>query len=384
MKLRVLIVLVDYKVLGLEFLAHHSRWGALKVGNYGEFLDSSKEVDVNLFCDPDKGIAFHCSASGGFIRAVEIKIALKELLNNDGPVCLEDVQKSTVNFRSGSSSLSSSLDSGSSSLVSNANISVVTCKPTDNIVSSASERKEYPVDPSIPNIKSSIYGIDEFHLFSFKIGLVPKLIPMVRQSVLLFIWVKMLEEETQESFITVACHVLIFVKGPVSAEIYVNMLMVFLNTGCTLPSIELDRAMMAQLAIVVSTYLPIDLRNFDNFINLQASRLRSSLNARDMPAMELNMSQHFEMYQQQHLVDGLYSTGVYSLRYPNQVTAMPILSSAHKSLLLNQKKISPRNVEPLSPLNSRLSAFINLEKQQQSFHSLSSQELGYKLSDDLG
>ncbi|XVE78891.1 hypothetical protein DITRI_Ditri14bG0014700 [Diplodiscus trichospermus] len=139
------------------------------------------------------------------------------------------------------------------------------------------------------------------------------------------------------------------------------------------------------------------------------------------------------MHQQQHPLDELFPAAV-SSPYPDQMTAMPFLSSAHKSVLLNQlhqqkrvspiktnifspkndqqlrvlspiktnifspkndhpllwsaldaslpEKISPWNVEPLSPLNSR-SAFPNLEKQQESFRSLSSRQLVDKLSDGL-
>ncbi|XVE78892.1 hypothetical protein DITRI_Ditri14bG0014800 [Diplodiscus trichospermus] len=178
---------------------------AAKYGSvdFVKLILSLSEVDVNLFCGPDKSTALHCAASGGSIRAVEvvrllliagadpcitdanghrpfdviaapwnmpqIKVALEELLNNDGPVCLENVQESTVNCRFGSSSLSSSLYSGSKSLVSDANISVVTCKATDSIDSSGPEKKVYPVDPSIPNIKSSVYGTDELRMFLLKI-----------------------------------------------------------------------------------------------------------------------------------------------------------------------------------------------------------------------
>ncbi|XWS73546.1 hypothetical protein CRYUN_Cryun02cG0138800 [Craigia yunnanensis] len=59
----------------------------------------------------------------------------------------------------------------------------------------------------------------------------------------------------------------------------------------------------------------------------------------------------------------------------------PLLQSAFDVSLLGRS--SPWNMEPLSPLNSRLSASSNLEKPQQSFHSLSLEELGYKLSNDL-
>ena len=171
--------------------------------DFVKLILSLLEVDVKLFCGPDKSTALHCAASGGSIRAVEvvrllllagadpcvtdandhcpfdviaapwnipqIKLTLEELLNTDDPVCLEDVKGSTVNSSSGSSSISSFLNCGFSSHVSNAMISVVTCKPTDNSVSSATKRKEYPVDPFIHDIKISIYGNDEFHMFSFKI-----------------------------------------------------------------------------------------------------------------------------------------------------------------------------------------------------------------------
>nr|DAD34390.1 TPA_asm: hypothetical protein HUJ06_005030 [Nelumbo nucifera] len=39
----------------------------------------------------------------------------------------------------------------------------------DHPVSSAMEKKEYPIDPSLPDIKNSIYATDEFRMFSFKV-----------------------------------------------------------------------------------------------------------------------------------------------------------------------------------------------------------------------
>ncbi|XP_022754068.1 zinc finger CCCH domain-containing protein 56-like [Durio zibethinus] len=502
---------------------------AAKYGSveFVKLILSLSEVDVNLFCGPDKSTALHCAASGGSVRAVEvvrlllhagadpcvidanghrpfdviaapwnmpqIKVALEELLNSDGPVCLEDVQESAVNFRSGSSSsLSSSLDSGFSSLVSDANISVVTCKPTDNTVSSAPERKEYPVDPSIPDIKSSIYGTDEFRMFSFKIRPCSRAYshdwtecpfvhpgenarrrdprkfhycgvpcPDFRKGTckrgdlceyahgVFESWLHPAQYRTRLCKDGTTCNrrVCFFAHRPEELRpLYVSSGSGIQSPQSTASSVStMDKtAVMNFLPGSPSLLSAVSMSPFSPTIspsasvitqapigwpqqhiptlhlpgsNIQASRLRSSLNAGDMPTMELNMSQDFEMYQPQHLLDGIFSNGVSSPRCLDQVTAMPILSSAHKSVLLNQlhqqqrvlspmktnifspkndhllfqsafdaslsERTLPWNVEPLSPLNSQLSAFADIEKQHQSFRSLSSRELGYKLSDDL-
>ncbi|XVF04720.1 hypothetical protein REPUB_Repub05bG0109500 [Reevesia pubescens] len=492
-------------------------------------------VDLNLSCGPDKSTALHCAASGGSIRAVEvvkllvlagadpcvtdanghrpfhvivapwnmpqIKEALEELLNNDGPVCREDLQESTASFSSGSSSLSYSLDGDSSSLLLDAKISVDTCKLTDNIVSSAPERKEYPVDPSIPDIKSSIYSTDEFRMFSFKIRPCSRAYshdwtecpfvhpgenarrrhprkfhysgvpcPDFRKGTckcgdlceyahgVFESWLHPDQYRTRICKDGTTCNrrVCFFAHRPEELR------PLHVSCGSSIQSpqsassavIIMDKAAAMNLlpgspsvfrvlpgspsAMSMSPFSPAMSPSANTISqatmgwpqqhiptlhlpgsNLQGSRLRSSVNARDMPAMGLNMSQDFEMHQQEHLnnlsglsqphlatkssnLDGLFSNEVSSPLYPDQVTAVPILSSVHKSVLLNQlhqqervlspiktNVFSPKNDHPLlqsafdaSPLNSRLSASANLEKQQ-SFRSLSSRELGYKLSDDL-
>ncbi|MDV3166607.1 MAG: hypothetical protein Q8807_03010, partial ['Waltheria sp.' little leaf phytoplasma] len=105
--------------------------------------------------------------------------------------------------------------------------------------------------------------------------------------------------------------------------------------------------------------------------SLQASRLMSSLNARDIPQ--------------------------FSPQYPDQV-------NAPNCMLLNQPQqhqigfsaqddsaleaslpetISPWNGETISLSNTGIPAYSNLEKQQQMPGSLCSRELGYKISDYL-
>ncbi|CAK7331030.1 unnamed protein product [Dovyalis caffra] len=162
---------------------------------------SQPEVDVNFCCGPDKSTALHCAASGGSVNAInvikllllagadtkaadangcrpvdvivapskfpDLKTALEELLKN-GSVCQWDMKPvSSPSLRSSSPSLSSSTDEGSLSSPSDSILLPVIRKPNDVQVSSA--KKEYPADPTIPDIKNSVYASDEFRMFSFKI-----------------------------------------------------------------------------------------------------------------------------------------------------------------------------------------------------------------------
>lgn len=166
-----------------------------------KLLLSLPEVDVNFCCGPDKSTALHCAASGGSVNATnvvkllllagadsnatdanrcrpidvvvapskfpDLKGALEELLNN-GSVCQWDTMPvSSPSWRPSSPSLSSSTDEGSLSSPAGSILSPVTCKPNDVHVSPA--KKEYPVDPTIPDIKNCVYASDEFRMFSFKI-----------------------------------------------------------------------------------------------------------------------------------------------------------------------------------------------------------------------
>ncbi|XP_015571360.1 zinc finger CCCH domain-containing protein 56 isoform X2 [Ricinus communis] len=159
------------------------------------------EVDVNFSCGSDKCTALHCAVSGGSINAIDVvkllllagadpsisdanghrpadvisaspnfpysKSALEELLKNNGSVRQLDLQVSTNGSRSSSTSISWSSVEGSLSSTSGSVLSSINCKPIDLHVSSA--KKEYPVDPSLPDIKNSIYTTDEFRMFSFKV-----------------------------------------------------------------------------------------------------------------------------------------------------------------------------------------------------------------------
>ncbi|GMJ01443.1 tandem zinc finger protein 7, OXIDATIVE STRESS 2 [Hibiscus trionum] len=161
---------------------------------------------VNLSCGTDKSTALHCAASGGSLHAIDVvslllsagadpnysdafghrpadvivvhptlqgmRAVLEELLSgrvSDDPFGKKNLRISIDNSASGSPTLSSSPENGSSPSALNLASSPMASKFIDIPVNSATERKEYPVDPSLPDIKNSIYTTDEFRMFSFKI-----------------------------------------------------------------------------------------------------------------------------------------------------------------------------------------------------------------------
>ncbi|KAJ6843393.1 zinc finger CCCH domain-containing protein 24-like [Iris pallida] len=181
-------------------------YGSIQVLNY---ILSELAVDVNRSCGDDRTTALHCAASGGSENAVEavrillssgadlnsldvngcrpadvivvsprlleVKVALEELLggssakagregHDDHALC---VMTSKAFSNSPPPSLSPE-DGGSPS--SNSTSSPMTVKfPDLQTLTSAPEKKEYPIDPSLPDIKNSIYSTDEFRMFSFKV-----------------------------------------------------------------------------------------------------------------------------------------------------------------------------------------------------------------------
>ncbi|XP_074321282.1 zinc finger CCCH domain-containing protein 24-like [Silene latifolia] len=148
------------------------------------------EEDVNVTCGTDKTTALHCAACGGSLNAVKL------LLENSADVNLVDskgnrpydvmaVSRSHPEARVSLEELlvdsSDTKDSGVSGNGFGLKVapltipsleegkSPVALKCNDNNSPRVSEKKEYPVDPSLPDIKNSIYTTDEFRMYSFKI-----------------------------------------------------------------------------------------------------------------------------------------------------------------------------------------------------------------------
>ncbi|KAJ7012973.1 zinc finger CCCH domain-containing protein 30-like [Populus alba x Populus x berolinensis] len=165
-------------------------------------LDHTK-VDVNLSCGKEKTTALHCASSGGSINVVDVvkvllsagadpncldvngdrpgdvivvppklqsmKVALEELLSKTDSVGVSNLRVSISNSNFSSPTLSSSPENGSPPSPSVLIYSPRASKFNNLPGSSTPEKKEYPIDPSLPDIKNSIYATDEFRMFSFKV-----------------------------------------------------------------------------------------------------------------------------------------------------------------------------------------------------------------------
>lgn len=536
---------------GSKQMVNEQRTALMVAATYGsidivKLILSMSVADVNRICGNDKSTALHCAASGGAVNAVEVvklllaagadpslldanghrpfdvivvspklqdvKLTLEELLATDATVVERNLRVSTVSPNSNSPPLSSSPDNGSPS---ESMSSPMKSKGNDLPVSSVSEKKEYPVDPSLPDIKNSIYSTDEFRMYSFKVrpcsrayshdwtecpfvhpgenarrrdprkyhySCVP--CPDFRKGAcrrgdmceyahgVFECWLHPAQYRTRLCKDGVGCarRVCFFAHTPEELR------PLYMSTGSAVPSPRSSTSGAAAMDFAAAmNMLPgspssVSMMSPSPFTppmspsangmshssmawpqpnvptlhlpgsNLQSNRLRSSLNARDIPAEEYEMLSDFDVQQQQQLMnelsclnqpsfnsnslnlsgrmksltpsnlDDLFSAESSSPRYTDQALASAVFSPTHKSAVLNQfqqqqqsmlspintsfspksvdhalrqasfgvpssGRMSPRNVEPISPL-SRVSMFAQREKQQQQLRSLSSRELG--------
>uniref|UniRef100_A0A5B7BXC4 Putative zinc finger CCCH domain-containing protein 30-like n=1 Tax=Davidia involucrata TaxID=16924 RepID=A0A5B7BXC4_DAVIN len=194
---------------GLKQIVLEHRTPLMVAATYGsvdvlKLILSQLEVDVNFSCGLDKCTALHCAASGGSVNSVDVvklllsagadrnsidanghrpvdvvvvppnlpdmKVCLQELLMNN--VSDEVVPKHNLRVSittSNSNSLSSSPENRSPCSPSDSVFSPITSKFNDVPANSVLEKKEYPMDPSLPDINNSMYSTDEFRMFSFKV-----------------------------------------------------------------------------------------------------------------------------------------------------------------------------------------------------------------------
>ncbi|KAH9609736.1 hypothetical protein KSS87_012726 [Heliosperma pusillum] len=136
------------------------------------YILQTGHVDVNRASGSDGATALHCAAAGGSLYSHEV---IKLLVDSGGDVNQVDSNGNRpLDVISPCLSFSSRLKR----------------KPLDNLLkkdgvnpteeerlsspnssndSPRSEKKEYPVDPSLPDIKNGIYGTDEFRMYTFKV-----------------------------------------------------------------------------------------------------------------------------------------------------------------------------------------------------------------------
>ncbi|XP_008778227.2 zinc finger CCCH domain-containing protein 24-like [Phoenix dactylifera] len=522
-----------------------------------QLILSSSSVDVNRCCGPDKTTALHCAASGGSANAVdavklllsagadaslvdanghrpadviavppklvEVKLALEELLGSPsgGNRRFLRLSTSTSSFSSPPLSLSPDEDGSPSS---DSSASPTAGKFHDHLPASvASEKKEYPVDPSMPDIKNSIYATDEFRMFSFKVrpcsrayshdwtecpfvhpgenarrrdprkyhySCVP--CPDFRKGAcrrgdlceyahgVFECWLHPAQYRTRLCKDGTSCTRRVCFFAHTNEELRP----LYVSTGSAVPSPRSSASAAMEMAAAMSL-LPgspssVSVMSPTPFTppmspsanggghsslawpqpnvpalhlpgsNLQSSRLRTSLSARDMPADEFSVLPELEAAQQQ-LSDFCFSPSQSRLGsslagnrpvrsttlassnlddlFSAEISSSPrynsdqggVFSPSHKSAVLNPfqqqqqqsllspvntnsvfspkavdpqqqlsghstllqaslgvsspGRMSPRNMEPLSPMSSRLAALAHREKLQQQLRSLSSRDL---------
>ncbi|KAH7537567.1 hypothetical protein FEM48_Zijuj03G0106700 [Ziziphus jujuba var. spinosa] len=143
-----------------------------------KYIIGSDKVDVNRSCGSDRVTALHCATSGGSSSSLEI---VKLLLDASAdPNCVsangnKPVDLIVPGFKSTSYSRKAMemLLTGNSSYVEDEQVFTQEGDQlkvgSPQLSKEGTEKKEYPIDISLPDINNGIYGSDEFRMFSFKI-----------------------------------------------------------------------------------------------------------------------------------------------------------------------------------------------------------------------
>ncbi|VFQ75924.1 unnamed protein product [Cuscuta campestris] len=173
---------------GAKQVVREERTPLMVAATYGsidvlKLILSRPEVDVNRTCGPDKCTALHTASSGGSVNAAEV---VRLLISAGADPNIADVNGMRAadvisvppKLPGGRASIEELLSSnisegsvgGSDSGMSNASSPVLSSSPeTGSPCYMRESKKEYPIDPSLPDIKNGIYSSDEFRMFSFKV-----------------------------------------------------------------------------------------------------------------------------------------------------------------------------------------------------------------------
>lgn len=192
-------------------IAQEDRTPLMVAATYGsidvlKMIVALPEVDLNRVCGQDKWTALHCAAFGGSVSALDaVKILLSAgadpnikdacglrpvdvivvppMLPGARAALVDLLMKNTSNPSVGDCNLqvSVSISNTSSPVLSTSPDTKSPCSRSDSESSpmasefhdvhanGATEKKQYPVDPSLPDIRNGVYSTDEFRMFSFKV-----------------------------------------------------------------------------------------------------------------------------------------------------------------------------------------------------------------------
>uniref|UniRef100_A0A0C9S9W3 TSA: Wollemia nobilis Ref_Wollemi_Transcript_5835_3235 transcribed RNA sequence n=1 Tax=Wollemia nobilis TaxID=56998 RepID=A0A0C9S9W3_9CONI len=184
-------------------------FGSLDVLKYILSIYSTYGLNINHTCGSDNSTALHCAVAGGSVDAIDtVKLLIQSGADVNSldafgrrPADLIMLAPKLHHARSVLRELSGTVSKSTfclsefvcqediNSQVGNSNkleyVSPLSSSPETLYISSPSaspnfielpkafcdnnEKKEYPIDPSLPDIKNSIYSTDEFRMFSFKV-----------------------------------------------------------------------------------------------------------------------------------------------------------------------------------------------------------------------
>ncbi|XWS28682.1 hypothetical protein CRYUN_Cryun25bG0092200 [Craigia yunnanensis] len=159
-----------------------SMFGSKDVVNY---IIESGRVDVNRACGSDGATALHCAAAGGSFDSAEVVKILLDASADTNSVDANGNQPGDLIAPVCNSAFSSrkkmleALLKGSGSvgeiegLHAQVGIEIEGPELQENsvprILKDGTEKKEYPIDLTLPDIKNGIYGTDEFRMYTFKV-----------------------------------------------------------------------------------------------------------------------------------------------------------------------------------------------------------------------
>lgn len=165
--------------IGSKRMGFEERTPLMMAAMYGstevlKYILGSGKADVNRSCGSDRVTALHCATAGGSSASHEVVKLL--LAASADPNCVSANGNKPVDlivpaFKSSSSSRKAMemLLKGDDSFVEDDQFYNQEGDQQKVGIPLGTEKKEYPVDVSLPDINNGIYGTDEFRMYSFKV-----------------------------------------------------------------------------------------------------------------------------------------------------------------------------------------------------------------------
>ncbi|TYI45183.1 hypothetical protein E1A91_D13G018600v1 [Gossypium mustelinum] len=139
-----------------------------------KYIIGSGKIDVNDACGTDGVTALHCAVAGGSDSSVEIVKLLLDAsadanrVDANGSKPIDLVVPALKSLSSSKRKVIELLLKGVSGCVLNEKAeSEKTVLP--QLFKEGSEKKEYPIEVSLPDINNGIYGTDDFRMYTFKV-----------------------------------------------------------------------------------------------------------------------------------------------------------------------------------------------------------------------